>query len=84
MPVGLFAGAEDGYGVDVGAAFEEKSGGKGGAESGELRGGKECVRSSGRMEQSKGAVRGGSLRGCNGRLGRSEVGGLLGGVRAGC
>lgn len=84
VPVSLFAGAEDGYGVDIRAAFEEKSGGKGGAETGELRGGKERVRSSGRIEESEGAVGGASLRGCNGRLGRSKVGGFLGRVRTGC
>lgn len=47
--------------MNVGAAFEDESGGEGGTESGELGCRKECVGSSGGIEESKRSVRGGSL-----------------------
>lgn len=85
MPVCLLSGAKDRYRMDIGAASEDESGGKGGTECGELGCRKECVGSSGGIGESKRTVRGGSLRRGNGSLGRLETRERgLRGMRTGC
>jgi len=85
VPVCLFSCAKHRDGMNVRAAFEDESGGKGGTESGELRRRKECVGYSGGMKECKRAVRGGSLRRGNRSLGGLRFGERgLGRMRAGC
>ena len=66
VPFCLFAGAEDGDGVDVGAALEDDGGGEGGAEGGDFFGSEEGVGEAGGGEEGEGAAGGGCLGGGEG------------------
>ncbi len=85
MPVCLFSRAENRYAMNVGAASEDKGGGKGSTETRKLRRREESVGSPGGMKESEGAMGGGGLRGGNRGLGSFVVGERwLGRMRAGC
>ena len=63
MPISLFAGAEDGEGVDMVASSEDQSAGESGAEGGELFGCEDGIRSSEGGKQCEGASWGGGFGG---------------------